>query len=130
MAESKNSANGWVRIANVRSESNAAQWYIIGLRQLKVDGKSPHAGQVELGCDCPSRRYLKGTKPANGFAVTCKHGRALMSGEVSLSNLSLTVEGVAFFDSLKVVEGSDSERNVKALAMVKAKVAAQAVKVA
>ena len=117
MAESKISANGWVRIANLRSESNAAKMYILALRQLKD-------GTVELGCDCPSRIYRKGTKEAHGFGCTCKHGRALIEGTVALSDLSLTTEGVFFLDALKKVEGTPNERNVAALAIAKSKAAA------
>jgi hypothetical protein len=118
--ENKRSSNGWVRIAKVRSESDAGQWYIIGLRALKT---GPNAGQVELGCDCKSRIFKKGTLPAHGFAVTCKHGRALMEGTVALSNLDLNADGIAFLDARKALLdcANDTERNVKALLVCKSK---------
>ncbi len=113
MADSKISQNGWVRVAQVRSESNAAKFYILGLRALKT-------GAVEFGCDCPSRIYRKGTKEHKGFAVTCKHIRSVLDGTVALSDLSLTTEGVVFFDALKVAEGTDNDKANKALAKAKA----------
>lgn len=86
MAESKISANGWVRLALTRSNSDPSKMYVIGIRLLKT-------GKVEMGCDCPSRIYHKGTKAHAEFDCTCKHARAFIDGTISASDLDLTPEG-------------------------------------
>ena len=132
MAESKISDNGWVRIATIRSESNASHFYILGIRgPLKTSKYPERVGKVELACDCmayrnfgnpDSAKQSKAVCAAHGFFKTCKHTRALIEGTVNLSDLSLTSEGVTFLDALKAT-GEPS----KAVAVCKAKALASKV---
>ena len=116
--ESKISVNGWIRVGTIRSESNAEQVYILGTREEK--------GECVFGCDCPSRKYRKGTKAHAGFSVTCKHARAILDGTASIGNVSLTSEGACFLDALKA-NPKTAEGNKVALAQTRAKVAASKV---
>jgi len=90
--EDQKSANGWTRIGGIRSESNPAKSYVLALRNASASHPKGY-----LGCDCPSMRFRKGTKPHDGFEATCKHIRALLDGTVRLSDFDATTFGMAWY---------------------------------
>jgi hypothetical protein len=88
------SANGWTRLGAIRSESNPSKQYVVALRNPSE--KHPKG---YLGCDCPSAKFRKGTKPHDGFEHTCKHMRALLDGLVRLIDFDATPFGIAWYQA-------------------------------
>jgi hypothetical protein len=83
--QDQHSANGWDRIGGVRSDSNPAKFYIVSLRTSGY-----------IGCDCPSMKYRKGTKPYGGFEATCKHIRALLDESFGRDDFDATTFGMTW----------------------------------
>ena len=89
MATSKISANGWVRLAEFRSSSNPAKWYVVGQRFLKD-------GTEQIGCDCPGWKFAKATG-VDGHKKPCKHVKAVQEETFRMHDCQLTQEGADFF---------------------------------
>ena len=78
----KHSANGWDRLAGIRSESDPTEVYNIGLRTSGY-----------LGCSCKSWIFNKSTEAFEEFDRTCKHIRSMLKGTVALADWDPTPFG-------------------------------------
>lgn len=121
-AASKVSQNGWVRLAEMRSSSNPSKSYVLAIRALKT-------GETEFGCDCPSRKFRRGTKAHEEFGCTCKHIRAFLDDAYAADDCDLTAEGAEWVLERRSVKlaaqkAVNNEVIAKARAEVKAKAAA------
>jgi len=89
MAVSKVSANGFVRLAEFRSQSNPALWYIVAKRNLKD-------GVEQVSCSCPGWRFHK-ANGADGHKPPCRHLKAFLSGVAATADVQLTKEGADWY---------------------------------
>lgn len=102
--DDKHSKNGWDRIGGIRSESNPAKMYVIGLRTSGY-----------LGCDCPSWIYKKGLADhPDGFKQTCKHIRSLLDETVAHNDLDLTSFGLTWLGKRQSARVAKAKAKAKA----------------